>query len=295
MPWIHLNIPILPTWNWQIDGLCYNTAMTLNLQYAQIFTIVIYAIAVIMLISGFRKGVLKQFISFLSFFATLFLAWPLAGKLASDIALPFQEWLNSIWTGFSMPIAKQAVWFVILFIAIRIAVAFLSAFVDTLRKVKVISFTDRLGGLLLSAVEAMGLLILVCAMLLLPVFTNGKEFANAAALDWAVPIVEPYVSKIATVDHMIKSFGVATAPAVQKIQEITGLDEDSINRLMSVDLSKVPFSANPSEEDLQKISEASGVAMEKLESLKNLSADQIRDIMNAAGIDSNSIQIPAGY
>ena len=267
--------------------------MNLNLGYAPLFSGFLIAIAAFMLLDGFRKGLLGQLISFLSFIATMFFAWPLAGKLAVDCQIPFQGWLNTLWSGFSMTFAKQVVWFRLVIFGIQILAAILALIVRTVRRVKVLSFGDRLLGLGIAGLQVLGIFLLLSAVLQLPIFANGKEFSRLTVVGWADSITSPYVQKVLETykpTDVLNALGVTSNPAFQKLQELTGIDEDAVNKLLSADLSALPDLPNMDEQDLQTIENMTGVAAEKLEKLRNLTQEQVESIIESTGLSLDDLK-----
>ena len=137
------------------------------------------------------------------------------------------------------------------------------------------------------------LVLLLSAVLQLPIFANGKEFSRLTVVGWADSITSPYVQKVLETykpTDVLNALGVTSNPAFQKLQELTGIDEDAVNKLLSADLSALPDLPNMDEQDLQTIENMTGVAAEKLEKLRNLTQEQVESIIESTGLSLDDLK-----
>lgn len=164
----------------------------LFINVAVILTFVIFAIF------SYNRGMLLQIISLGYTALSVFAAWFLAPILA--VRLPIVK-LESLYNLYDInPLVNSLVYFIIIFIAMRILYLFIAPLFKSLSKVPFLGSVNRFGGLIIGIINAFIVVILVSLLLSTPLVKNGQEVKENTIFKYTEKISD-YAVKL-TVDHL---------------------------------------------------------------------------------------------
>ncbi len=190
---------------------------------------------VFVLYRGYKRGMLLQVVGLIGTFVSLIIAW-----LFSDVFVNVYTFINYNKTGiskFDMFVsdnANQMIWFIIIFVVIRLLMLVLTPIASMISKIPLIKQVNSILGALFSIViyfVYMGLLIL---FLTLPVITNGNEIIENTLLkpiqSAMVPVtsfLEETVEKNTAIQSLLNNRGLSTS---QKQTMINMLEDNGFTQ-----------------------------------------------------------------
>lgn len=190
---------------------------------------------VFVLYRGYKRGMLLQVVGLIGTFVSLIIAW-----LFSDVFVNVYTFINYNKTGiskFDMFVsdnANQMIWFLIIFVVIRLLMLVLTPIASMISKIPLIKQVNSILGALFSIViyfVYMGLLIL---FLTLPVITNGNEIIENTLLkpiqSAMVPVtsfLEETVEKNTAIQSLLNNRGLSTS---QKQTMINMLEDNGFTQ-----------------------------------------------------------------
>lgn len=190
---------------------------------------------VFVLYRGYKRGMLLQVVGLIGTFISLIIAW-----LFSDVFVNVYTFINYNKTGiskFDMFVsdnANQMIWFLIIFVVIRLLMLVLTPIASMISKIPLIKQVNSILGALFSIViyfVYMGLLIL---FLTLPVITNGNEIIENTLLkpiqSAMVPVtsfLEETVEKNTAIQSLLNNRGLSTS---QKQTMINMLEDNGFTQ-----------------------------------------------------------------
>ncbi|NLC65281.1 MAG: CvpA family protein [Erysipelothrix sp.] len=190
---------------------------------------------VFVLYRGYKRGMLLQVVGLIGTFVSLIIAW-----LFSDVFVNVYTFINYNKTGisrFDMFVsdnANQMIWFLIIFIVIRLLMLVLTPIASMISKIPLIKQVNSILGALFSIViyfVYMGILIL---FLTLPVITNGNEIIKNTLLkpiqSAMVPVtsfLEETVEKNTAIQSLLNNRGLSTS---QKQTMINMLEDNGFTQ-----------------------------------------------------------------
>lgn len=190
---------------------------------------------VFVLYRGYKRGMLLQVVGLIGTFISLIIAW-----LFSDVFVNVYTFINYNKTGiskFDMFVsdnANQMIWFIIIFVVIRLLMLVLTPIASMISKIPLIKQVNSILGALFSIViyfVYMGLLIL---FLTLPVITNGNEIIENTLLkpiqSAMVPVtsfLEETVEKNTAIQSLLNNRGLSTS---QKQTMINMLEDNGFTQ-----------------------------------------------------------------
>lgn len=190
---------------------------------------------VFVLYRGYKRGMLLQVVGLIGTFVSLIIAW-----LFSDVFVNVYTFINYNKTGiskFDMFVsdnANQMIWFIIIFVVIRLLMLVLTPIASMISKIPLIKQVNSVLGALFSIViyfVYMGLLIL---FLTLPVITNGNEIIENTLLkpiqSAMVPVtsfLEETVEKNTAIQSLLNNRGLSTS---QKQTMINMLEDNGFTQ-----------------------------------------------------------------
>lgn len=190
---------------------------------------------VFVLYRGYKRGMLLQVVGLIGTFVSLIIAW-----LFSDVFVNVYTFINYNKTGiskFDMFVsdnANQMIWFIIIFVVIRLLMLVLTPIASMISKIPLIKQVNSILGALFSIViyfVYMGLLIL---FLTLPVITNGNEIIKNTLLkpiqSAMVPVtsfLEETVEKNTAIQSLLNNRGLSTS---QKQTMINMLEDNGFTQ-----------------------------------------------------------------
>ncbi|NLY53151.1 MAG: CvpA family protein [Firmicutes bacterium] len=160
---------------------------------------VLLAILALSILEGFRQGLVKQALGFAGLFISLFLA----GRWSPVVA----NWLNnsfniSSWLQRSFfpvfgdyrlePIVLSVLSYLLVWLAVSIAIRLLGAFLDSVTRLPLISSANKLGGAILGALKG-GVIVFIVASLIsfLPASTKLGEIGQRSYIGAQVRYISP--------------------------------------------------------------------------------------------------------
>ena len=190
---------------------------------------------VFVLYRGYKRGMLLQVVGLIGTFVSLIIAW-----LFRDVFVNVYTFINYNKTGiskFDMFVsdnANQMIWFIIIFVVIRLLMLVLTPIASMISKIPLIKQVNSILGALFSIViyfVYMGLLIL---FLTLPVITNGNEIIENTLLkpiqSAMVPVtsfLEETVEKNTAIQSLLNNRGLSTS---QKQTMINMLEDNGFTQ-----------------------------------------------------------------
>lgn len=190
---------------------------------------------VFVLYRGYKRGMLLQVVGLIGTFVSLIIAW-----LFSDVFVNVYTFINYNKTGiskFDMFVsdnANQMIWFIIIFVVIRLLMLVLTPIASMISKIPLIKQVNSILGALFSIViyfVYMGLLIL---FLTLPLITNGNEIIKNTLLkpiqSAMVPVtsfLEETVEKNTAIQSLLNNRGLSTS---QKQTMINMLEDNGFTQ-----------------------------------------------------------------
>ena len=165
-----------------------------------IAAVIFYAV---LIAKGAKKGFLYQILSFAGTLLSFFLAWRYHSIVASHIRLWPESWnpfASSLFADSFAEFMNEAVWFLVLFLIVKILFHLLCSLASGLQKVPVLrEVSGLLGGLLGAGIATIWVLVF-SVFLNTPVFANGAACAESTLIG---KISEP-------VSETLSSLGVQT-------------------------------------------------------------------------------------
>lgn len=146
-----------------------------------IVNIVILAILLFFIWSGYRQGFVLKLISIFSFFVTGFVSWYLSGIIANWISLyPHDE--GSIIDTLLYDNLNHITLFVVLFLLLQVVLMALRPSLRILNHIPVVSLINRIAGCVLGLLQGLLILFLVTMVLRLPLWETGNDIASTSLL-----------------------------------------------------------------------------------------------------------------
>ena len=164
----------------------------LFINVAVILTFIIFAVF------SYNRGMLLQIISLGYTALSVFVAWFLAPILAVRLPIVKLETLYNLYD--VNPLVNSLVYFIIIFIAMRILYLFIAPLFKSLSKVPFLGSVNKFGGLIIGIINAFIVVILVSLLLSTPLVKNGQEVKENTIFKYAEKISD-YAVKL-TVDHL---------------------------------------------------------------------------------------------
>lgn len=148
--------------------------------YINIFIGLLYAV---MIFNGFRRGLLFELISVLYNILSLVIAWILCPVLASEFPIVSMQNLSEellIMSHFVDlgPLINSLLYFVIIFLLLRVVYMLIGLLAKSVNGLPVIGLMNKISGAVMGVVNATIIVTVMSLLLVLPIFSNGKEIRN---------------------------------------------------------------------------------------------------------------------
>lgn len=137
--------------------------------FINILVVIVYVSCVITL---YKKGFLYGIFKLLSTIGALILAWILAPVLQS--LFTFIK-LNDTYTQSLIIILNTIIWFIILFILIKIVCLFFAPLLKKVSKIPVLGSVNKIGGILIGIIDATIVILIMSMLLKTPLIKNPQE------------------------------------------------------------------------------------------------------------------------
>lgn len=166
--------------------------MILNTQYFELYNIVLMIVAVMILFFAYRKGFIRQLLDVLTYFGSFILSIILSPFMAENFPLlqhaSEYEILATLDT-IAMRIANVGVWFLMLFIGLRILYRILVIIFHKRKKTK-LSIINHMLGLGLGIFKVFLLAMTLSLILRFPLIRYGDVFVEHSVLSFTEPMME---------------------------------------------------------------------------------------------------------
>lgn len=165
----------------------YDYTIYLNALLTLLFVFVLYR--------GYKRGMLLQIVGLMSTFVSMIIAW-----IFSDVFVAVFQFVNYSKTGitamdqFVSMNANRLIWFVILFVVIRLLMMVLTPIAAAISKLPLIKQVNSVMGGVFSIVTFFIYTILIIFFLSLPVITNGDYIVENTFLRPIKGVVVPTFS-----------------------------------------------------------------------------------------------------
>ena len=167
-------------------------------EYFLFINVAVILIFIIFAVFSYNRGMLLQIISLGYTALSVFVAWFLAPILAVRLPIVKLETLYNLYD--VNPLVNSLVYFIIIFIAMRILYLFIAPLFKSLSKVPFLGSVNKFGGLIIGIINAFIVVILVSLLLSTPLVKNGQEVKENTIFKYAEKISD-YAVKL-TVDHL---------------------------------------------------------------------------------------------
>jgi len=137
--------------------------------FINILVVIVYVSCVITL---YKKGFLYGIFKLLSTIGALILAWILAPVLQS--LFTFIK-LKDTYTQSLIIILNTIIWFIILFILIKIVCLFFAPLLKKVSKIPVLGSVNKIGGILIGIIDATIVILIMSMLLKTPLIKNPQE------------------------------------------------------------------------------------------------------------------------
>lgn len=165
--------------------------MTINIQYAMIFDLILIVVLGILIIDGYRKGFFYKILSCLSFFLVLFICWQITPAFSEVFAVfpkglaPFAD---TNLASFFYIYANRALIFVLLTACFMLVLLILRPLSRLFQKMPVISTINAVLGMTFGIIQGLALILVVTFLLGTPLVSNSSEFISASLIRYAKPL-----------------------------------------------------------------------------------------------------------
>lgn len=160
------------------------------------FDLAVIAIFLLFVIIGYINGLLYQLVTFAFNVLSAFAAYFLAPIFRTRFMLLKMEGVYSIFD----PFINDVLYFVIIFIILKIICLFLKPLLKGVSKIPLIGLINKAGGAIVGAINGILIILLLGVLLNTPLIGNGAEVKNNTLFKYGKPItdfvVKEYVSKI---------------------------------------------------------------------------------------------------
>ena len=160
--------------------------MTINTDWITYINIGVIIIYVIFMIMGARKGIIVQILSSLGTVISFIAAWRYCGFASGYYNLwPKDLTPMSEVPGFAQAVyshLNELIWFILLFVIFRLLFLILEKLCSGLAGLPVIKEVSGLFGGVLGAVSATVWIMIICVVLNMPFFKNGREITGGSLI-----------------------------------------------------------------------------------------------------------------
>lgn len=171
-------------------------------EYIVYLNAVLVVFLVFMIFRGYKKGMLLQVVGLVSTFVSLVIAW-----IFADVFVGVYRFVSYDGTSitkvdtFLSTEANKLIWFLILFILIRILMMVLTPIAALISKLPLIKQVNSVLGGLFSVVSFFIYTILIVYFLTLPIVKNGQAIIESTFLE---PIQSTVVPVLSFVDDVVE-------------------------------------------------------------------------------------------
>lgn len=165
----------------------------MKLDMFTMINLVIIAIFILFLYSGYKQGFLMKLISIIGFVVVGIFSWWMSEPLSRIIGLYPKNTLplqGTLVESFLYENLNRFVVFVILFVLLNIALLLIKPLLKVISDIPVVSTLNKVCGLVLGAIQAILLLFVAALVLRLPFIANGSQIVNQTLLRYSEPLMD---------------------------------------------------------------------------------------------------------
>lgn len=147
--------------------------------------LLVAAVFIFCMVRGWKKGLLRSFLSLFSMFLSLWLAWNTKDIMATEISILPESWLgNSLLSGIDAVYTffNQIAWCLVLFLVFRILFFVLDRILKKLHAIAGIRQISELLGGVFGGIQAVLWCLVLCVVFSTPLFINGSLAVDGTAL-----------------------------------------------------------------------------------------------------------------
>lgn len=175
--------------------------MSIPSEYFIYINAAIIVLYIILAIIGYKKGFLYELLALVYSFASIFVSWLFSPVLASSIPIisleNASEELSLINKMINIEkLFNEAIYFVLIFLALKLFYIVLSLVFKKVNKVPVIGSFNKVFGIVIGILNATLITIVVSMLLTLPIISNGKEVINNTLFKYINTYTNKFVSII---------------------------------------------------------------------------------------------------
>ncbi len=199
----------------------------LNESMVIVLNITALLLAIYFIFQGFRKGLLRSLLSLVGTVVSFYLSWmlsehignafPLIKNTSTDILI--QQMSSEIYT-----FANRVIWFVIVFIVLRIVCFILDLILQTIHKIPGVHVVSSVLGMLFGLIETVVWILLLCIFIESPIFSHGSTVVEESVLgaikDFVVPISSQVFEPVVKTDAYSKIIDDIDSLSEEKIKDI---------------------------------------------------------------------------
>lgn len=184
-------------------------------------------LAVYFVFQGFRKGLLRSVLSLVGTLLCFYLSWmlsehigntfPILKNTSTDILI--QQMSSEIYA-----FANRVIWFVIVFIVLRIICFVLDLMLQSIHKIPGVHFVSSILGMLFGFIETIVWILLLCIFIESPIFSHGSTVVDESVLgaikDMVIPISNQIFEPVIKTDAYSKIIDNIDSMSEEKIEDI---------------------------------------------------------------------------
>ena len=153
--------------------------------------ILIVIIIALYVISGYQQGFVYKLVCFLASILSGIALWFLSKPVAQAIELYPKEHItleNDIAMLFGYDILNQIFVFIALFLIVQVLFMFLKPIAKLFQKIPIVSFINRILGMVFGFAQALLILIAITILLSLPLVKDGEQLIEQSSLKYIKPV-----------------------------------------------------------------------------------------------------------
>ena len=239
-----------------------------------VINIIIVLYLVIKFMTGWRKGLLLSILSLVGTVLCLFGAYYLCGTMADQISLfpsdkvPFA---GTVIADEIYPYLNEAVWFVLIFLILRVVLLLVETLIRAIRKIPGIHFVSGVLGGAFGLLTGGLVLTLVCFVLHLPLISNGTDIIDNTVLSTVDSATsgfrEDFIAQYVSLPDILSSDTGTDTSTDTSTGDTAAVLEEAYNSL-----------SDEQQEEVQNILESTGIdSAEEAESIYSSLSDEEKE------------------
>lgn len=201
-------------------------------------------LVLILCIQGYRKGLLRSILSFVSTIACYYIAWVVSSSLSTYFPIIQLEMITSYFDNTLLQMTSlsnslhtlinRIIWFIIMFFVLKILCLFLDRILKQLHDIPVIHGISGLLGIVFGLTESIVWIIILAIVLETPIFTGGKEVVEHSVVSPIKEVSMNIFSSFAgpltitdTISNLEENITSFTDEQLQQLQNYLEINGDS--------------------------------------------------------------------